>query len=168
MKVKDYAAAHNVTPQAVYQRLGRLKKRTGKPLSYYVEGNTGELTGEAVEILDKLYSGANVIKEIPTKTVDDEINALKQQLNHVESENARLQELLKLREEQNAQLHEQIDELRKDKEHLRQSETALIASIQPKQSFFQRLFNRKPALTSPDADAKKSSDAGSGDPGKGN
>lgn len=168
MKVKDYASEHNVTPQAVYQRLGRLKKRTGKPLSYYVEENSGELTGEAIEILNRLYSGVNAIKEIPVKTADSEIAALKQSLATVEVEKDRLQGLLKLREEQIAQMQEQIDELRKDKEHLRQAESTLLASLQPKQSFFQRLFNRKPALTSPDADAKKSSDAGSGDPGKGN
>ena len=84
MTIKQYAAQHKVSPQAVYQRLKKNKIR----VETLTENGTGELTGEGIVVLDKLFSPENrAIK--PLK--DEKIEALEAQLSAIKSENAVLQ-----------------------------------------------------------------------------
>lgn len=84
MTIKQYAAQHKVSPQAVYQRLKKNKIR----VETLTENGTGELTGEGIVVLDKLFNPENrAIK--PLK--DEKIEALEAQLAAFKAENAVLQ-----------------------------------------------------------------------------
>jgi hypothetical protein len=136
MKVKEYAQQHGVSPQAVYQRINGIKSRSNKPLKYYIEPKSKELTGEAIELLDGLYNGDNRIKELPVKTLEDDMNNLKQALNAVEIENKSLRDQLKEKDDI-------IADLRSDKRFLQTMLDSLTRQQQPKQGFFKRLFAGK-------------------------
>ena len=102
MTIKQYAAQHRVSPQAVYQRLKKNKIR----VETLTENGTGELTGEGIVILDKLFNPENrAIK--PLK--DERIEALEAQLAAIKAENAALQTKVDL-------LTQRAEELKQDKE----------------------------------------------------
>lgn len=160
MKVKEYAQQHSVSPQAVYQRINAIKKKTNKPLSYYIEPKTKELTGEGIELLNKLYNGNNSIKELPVKTIEDDLNTLKQQLNTLETENKALRDQLKGKDDI-------IADLRQDKKFLQTQLDNLTRPQQPKQGFLKRLFagkgdqaHQQSAAEGKETDKKEAENAG--------
>lgn len=102
MTIKQYAAEHGVSPQAVYQRLKKNKIR----VETLTENGSGEITGEGMVVLDKLFSPENRALK-PLK--DEKIEALEAQLSTLKEIKARL-------EESNEQLTQRVEELKKDKE----------------------------------------------------
>lgn len=153
MKVKEYAQQRGVSNQAIYQRLKGLKKKTGKPLSAYIEPKSNELTGEAVEILNKLYDDKQQVKQIPVKTDDDKIKELNQTIEKLEIENKSLHEQIDSADKQQKQLQAVIEDLRNDKRILQndkqilQNDKQFLQSMldgmtrQPKKGFIRRLFS---------------------------
>ena len=92
MTIKEYAANKKVSPQAVYQRLKKNKIK----VESLTEKGSGEISGEGMAILDKLFSSEN--RQIkPAK--DDLIEELNKQLSTLRQENAALIEKAKAAEE---------------------------------------------------------------------
>lgn len=139
MKVKEFADQQGVSSQAVYQRLKGLKSKTEKPLSAYIEPKTNELTGEAVEILTKLYRDKQQIKQIPTKTVESQVAELKSTIENLETRIKGLQEQVELKDKQINQLESQVEELKNDKQFLKTIAENLTKK--PKQGFIKRLLS---------------------------
>ena len=109
MTIKKFAAQQGVSPQAVYQRLktNKIKVET------ITEKGTGELTGEGLVILIKLFDPENrQIKPIK----DERIEALEQQLA-----DARAQ--LSSKDEQIKSLEKERESLKEDKEYFKQALT---------------------------------------------
>lgn len=107
MTIKQYAAQRKVSPQAVYQRLKKNKIR----VETLTEKGTGELSGEGIVILDKLFDPENkVIK--PVK--DERIEAMQNELSTLKAEKAALLERI----ENSKKL---VEELLKDKEFYKQA-----------------------------------------------
>lgn len=106
MTIKQYAAEHKVSPQAVYQRLKKNKIR----VETLTENGSGELTGEGIVILDKLFNPENrAIK--PLK--DEKIEALEALLAAIKADNLVLQEKVD-------SLTQRAEELAKDKDYFKQ------------------------------------------------
>lgn len=141
MKVKEYAKMRGVSAQAVYQRINRLKTKTGQPLSTYIEPNTSELTGEAVELLNKLYAENQQIKQIPSKSDVDRLNEARLTIESLESKVKALTEQCEAQKKMVESIESQVEELRKDKQFLQTLVSTL--SQKPRQGFFKRLFAGK-------------------------
>lgn len=139
MKVKEFAESQGVSPQAVYQRLKGLKGKTGKPLSAYVEPKSNELTGEGLEILQKLYRDKQQVKQIPTKTVETRLSEAKVTIENLETRCQSLQAQVDLKDREIQRLEDQIKELRNDKQFLQSLAENL--SNKPKQGFIKRLLS---------------------------
>lgn len=85
MTIKQYAQNAGVSPQAVYQRLKKNKIK----VESLTEKGTGEITGEGITILDKLFDPENR----QTKPAKDElIEALEQQISELRADLARKDE----------------------------------------------------------------------------
>ena len=111
MTIKQYAAQHKVSPQAVYQRLKTHKIR----VESLTENGTGQLTGEGIVVLDKLFNPENrAIK--PLK--DEKIDALEEQIATLKAAKEALQTSVDL-------LTQRVEELKQDKDNYFQ---ALIKS----------------------------------------
>ena len=109
MTIKKFAAQQGVSPQAVYQRLktNKIKVET------ITEKGTGELTGEGLVILIKLFDPENrQIKPIK----DERIEALEQQLAEARAQ-------ISSKEEQIKSLEKERDSLKDDKEYFKQALT---------------------------------------------
>ena len=119
MTIKQYAVDHKVSPQAVYQRLKKNKIR----VETLTENGSGELTGEGIVVLDKLFSPENkAIK--PLK--DEKIDALEAQIAAIKAEKESLQTRVDL-------LTQRVEELKQDKDNyfqaLLKSQDALADQI---------------------------------------
>jgi chromosome segregation ATPase len=136
MTIKEYAAQHKISPQAVYQRVKKNKIK----VETLTEKGTGELTAEGIIILDKLFDPEN--RQIkPAK--DELIEALEKQISELRAEVASKTERVKSLEEQTASLKE-------DKEYFKQA-------LEKEQ---QNIKEIKALLPSPTPAAEKTSDAG--------
>jgi molecular chaperone GrpE (heat shock protein) len=128
MTIKQYAAEHKVSPQAVYQRLKKNKIR----VETLTENGSGELTGEGIVILDKLFNPENrAIK--PLK--DEKIEALEAQLAAIKADNEAKQAKIDL-------LTQRAEELKQDKENYFQ---ALLKSQDALADHIKRLGEGKPS-----------------------
>ena len=85
MTIKQYAEQKKISPQAVYQRLKKNKLK----VDTITERETGEITGEGMVILDKLFTAENRQNK-PAK--DELIEALNNQITNLRQDNARLVE----------------------------------------------------------------------------
>lgn len=139
MKVKEFAESQGVSTQAVYQRLKGLKSKTGKPMSAYIEPKTNELTGEGLEILQKLYKDKQQVKQIPVKTVETQLNEAKATIETLETRCKGLQIQIDLKDKEITRLEGQIAELKNDKQFLQSLAENL--SKKPKQGFIKRLLS---------------------------
>ena len=107
MTIKQYAQKAGVSPQAVYQRLKKNKIK----VESLTEKGTGELSGEGIVILDKLFDPENR----PTKPPKDEmIEALEQQIEA-------LRVIVSTKEERLKSLEAEAAALREDKEYFKQA-----------------------------------------------
>jgi len=102
MTIKEYAAQHKVSPQAVYQRLKKNKIR----VETLTENGSGEITGEGMVVLDKLFDPENRATK-PLK--DEKIEALEAQIADYKELKAKLEAQLEY-------LTKRAEELEKDKE----------------------------------------------------
>lgn len=107
MTIKEYAAKIGVSPQAVYQRVKKNKIK----IDTLTERGSGELTGEGIVILDKLFDPENRQTKPPK---DELIEALEKQIAELRAEVASKSERVKSLEEQTASLKE-------DKEYFKQA-----------------------------------------------
>ena len=124
MTIKQYAAEHKISPQAVYQRLKKNKIR----VETLTENGTGELTGEGIIVLDKLFDPENkAIK--PLK--DERIEALEEQLAAFKAENAALQE--------------RVDSLTKRAEELKNDKDLISKALEREQENYSTLLKYLPA-----------------------
>jgi DNA repair exonuclease SbcCD ATPase subunit len=102
MTIKQYAVKEGVSPQAVYQRLKNNKIRVDS----LTEKGSGDITGEGIVILDKLFNPEN--RQIkPAK--DEKIEALEQQVSELRAKLSSKEECIKRLEEQAASLKEDKD-----------------------------------------------------------
>ena len=109
MTIKQYAENHSISPQAVYQRLKKNKIK----VESLTEKGTGEITGEGMIILDKLFDPENR----QTKPIKDErIEALEKQL-------AEARALLSSKDELIKSLEKERDGLKEDKDYFKQALT---------------------------------------------
>lgn len=107
MTIKEYAAQHKISPQAVYQRVKKNKIK----IESLTEKGSGELTAEGIVILDKLFDPENR----QTKPAKDElIEAMEQQIST-------FRELLASKEERLKSLETEVETLREDKEYFKQA-----------------------------------------------
>ena len=107
MTIKQYAEKAGISPQAVYQRLKKNKIK----VESLTEKGTGEITGEGMAILDKLFDPENR----QTKPAKDElIEALEQQIEA-------LRVLVSTKEEKLKSLEAEAAALREDKEYFKQA-----------------------------------------------
>lgn len=107
MTIKQYAAKIRISPQAVYQRLKKNKVR----IESLTEKGTGEITGEGMIILDKLFDPENrQIKPIK----DERIEALEDQI-------AQLRAQVSSKDERVKSLEAEAAALREDKEYFKQA-----------------------------------------------
>lgn len=109
MTIKQYAAEQGITPQAVYQRLKANKIKTES----LTEKGSGEITGEGLVILNKLFDPENKANK-PLK--DERIEALEQQIAALRAEVATKDERL-------SSLTAEVESLKEDKEYLKQALT---------------------------------------------
>jgi peptidoglycan hydrolase CwlO-like protein len=107
MTIKQYAAKAGVSPQAVYQRLKKNKIR----VESLTEKGSGELSGEGIVILDKLFDPENR----PTKPPKDEM------IETLEQKVAELRAELSSKEERIKHLEEQAESLKEDKAFFKQA-----------------------------------------------
>ena len=107
MTIKEYAAQHKISPQAVYQRVKKNKIK----VEALTEKGSGELTAEGIVILDKLFDPENRQTK-PAK--DERIEALEQQLLEARA-------LLSSKEEQIKSLERERDSLKEDKNYFKQA-----------------------------------------------
>lgn len=107
MTIKQYAKTVGISPQAVYQRLKTNKVK----IESLTEKGTGEITGEGMAILDKLFDPKN--RQIkPVK--DERIEALEKQILDLRADLASKIERVK-------SLEEQAETLKEDKEYFKQA-----------------------------------------------
>lgn len=107
MTIKQYAEKQGVSPQAVYQRLKKNKIK----VESFTEKGTGEISGEGMAILDKLFDPENrAIK--PAK--DELIEAMEQQISELRAQ-------LSSKDERIKSLEEQTSSLKDDKEYFKQA-----------------------------------------------
>lgn len=107
MTIKQYAEKAGVSPQAVYQRLKKNKIRVDS----LTEKGSGELSGEGIVILNKLFDPEN--RQIkPAK--DEKIEALEQKVAELRAE-------LSTKEERIKHLEEQAESLKEDKAFFKQA-----------------------------------------------
>jgi hypothetical protein len=102
MTIKEYAAEQQISPQAVYQRLKKNKIR----VETLTEKGSGEITGEGMVILDKLFDPENQQKKL---LKDEKIESLQDQLSVVRQEKAALEERVKWLEEKSEILKDMLD-----------------------------------------------------------
>lgn len=122
MTIKDYAKLQGVSSQAVYQRL----KKAGVDITTIKDKQTGHLTQEGQNLLDKLYSSTTQ----ETASVQPTIAAL-------QAENQQLTNQIEM-------LKDQVDHLRRllDQEQRLHFE-ALQRIPEAKKPWFKRLTGRK-------------------------
>ena len=102
MTIKQYAEKAGVSPQAVYQRLKKNKIKVDS----LTEKGSGELSGEGMAILNKLFDPEN--RQIkPAK--DEKIEALEQQISELRAQLSSKDERIKSLEEQNKGLQDDKD-----------------------------------------------------------
>ena len=107
MTIKQYAQKAGVSPQAVYQRLKKNKIK----VESLTEKGTGELSGEGIAILDKLFDPENRQTKPPK---DELIEALEQQIEA-------LRVIVSTKEERLKSLEAEAAALREDKEYFKQA-----------------------------------------------
>lgn len=99
MTIKQYAQEAGVSPQAVYQRLKKNKIK----VESLTEKGSGELSGEGLVILNKLFDPENRQTK-PAK--DEKIEALEQRITDLLAQLSSKDERIKGLEEQNETLKE--------------------------------------------------------------
>jgi archaellum component FlaC len=130
MTIKQYAEQKGISPQAVYQRLKKNKVK----VESLTEKGTGEITGEGMVILDKLFSSENrQIKPIK----DDLIEEQNKQLSTLREEKASLLETVK-------RLEAEVSSLKEDKDYFKQA----LEKEQNNLSEIKALLPGKPAASS--------------------
>ena len=107
MTIKEYAGQQGISPQAVYQRL---KKNKVKVESLTDKG-TGEITGEGMVILNKLF---DPVKRQIKPIKDERIEAMAEQL-------AELRAAVASKDERIKSLEKEAESLREDKEYFKQA-----------------------------------------------
>lgn len=133
MTIKEYAKQQGISPQAVYQRLKKNKVK----IEQLTEKGTGEITGEGIVILNKLFDPENR----QTKPAKDEIiDGLQEQLNALKAEKAALLESI----EQNQR---RLEELQKDKEYY-------MKALEKEQNNYEQIIKLLPAATNQTSSGK--------------
>lgn len=106
MTIKQYAEKLGISPQAVYQRLKKNKIR----IESLTEKGSGEISGEGMIVLDKLFSPESMQKKPPK---DELIEALEKQISDLRTENSTKDEKIKGLEAETRRCNEEIAFLRK-------------------------------------------------------
>lgn len=107
MTIKQYAQEAGISPQAVYQRLKKNKIK----VESLTEKGSGEITGEGLVILNKLFDPEN--RQIkPAK--DEKIEALEQKISELLAE-------LSSKDQRIKSLEEQAETLKEDKAYFKQA-----------------------------------------------
>lgn len=107
MTIKEYAKQQGISPQAVYQRLKKNKVK----VESLTEKGTGEISGEGMVILNKLFNQENrQIKPIK----DEQIEAMTEQI-------AELRAAVASKDERIKRLEAEAADLREDKEYFKQA-----------------------------------------------
>lgn len=142
MTIKEYAKEQRISPQAVYQRLKKNKVK----IESLTEKGTGEITGEGIVILNKLFDPENR----QTKPIkDDQIEAMAEQI-------AELRAALATKDQHIKSLEGEVESLKEDKEYFKQaldkaqSNLSDIKALLPgpgerseKRSFWQRITGKQ-------------------------
>ena len=107
MTIKQYAQETGISPQAVYQRLKKNKIK----VESLTEKGSGEITGEGMAILNKLFDPENRQTK-PAK--DEKIEALEQQITELRAQ-------LSSKDERIKSLEEKAKGLQEDKDYFKQA-----------------------------------------------
>ena len=130
MTIKEAAAQHGVSTQAIYKRLNQ----HGVKLSTLKDHDTGELTADGEAVINQLFNQPK-----PTGN-----NQLKETISRMTTEIAEVKV-------QNEALRERVRELEADKAYLQGQNTELLTRIPPalpapgqteKRGFFSKLFGK--------------------------
>lgn len=137
MKVKEFAEAQKLTPQAVYQRLRNTARKNGKQLSDYVSGDTSEITEEGYKVLQSLYK--QPVKKKESKSTVDTVR-----VNELTTENERLSQLVNTLQARLEDKEKEIIRLESTIDHERQVNRLLLEALpRERPGFFKRLFSGK-------------------------
>ena len=104
MTIKQAAEKYGISVQAIYSRL----KKNGIKLETLKDADTGELTDDAMAVLDKLFDKENREKR---ENFNSTIERLQGDLNRLDKENANLIEKIKTLEAANAELKAERERL---------------------------------------------------------
>ena len=130
MTIKEAAAQHGVSTQAIYKRLNQ----QGVKLSTLKNPDTGELTADGEVVINQLF---NQPKPAGNNQLKETISQLTTELASLKAENEALRE--------------RVRELEADKAYLQGQNTELLTRIPPalpapgqtaKRGFFSRLFGK--------------------------
>ena len=128
MTIKQYAEKIGISPQAVYQRLKKNKVK----IESLTEKGTGELTGEGIIVLDKLFNPENRQTK-PAK--DERIEAMQKQISDLLAQLSSKEEQIKGLEKENSSLKEDKDyfkqALEKEQNNLSEIKALLPGPGQP-------------------------------------
>ena len=104
MTIKQAAEKYGISVQAIYSRL----KKNGISLETLKDADTGELTDDAMVVLDKLFDKENREKR---ESFNSTIERLQGEVNRLNNENVELVEKLKLAEKENTELKEERERI---------------------------------------------------------
>lgn len=104
MTIKQAAEKYGISVQAIYSRL----KKNDIKLETLKDADTGELTADAMAVLDKLFDKENREKR---ENFNSTIERLQGEVNRLDKENAGLVEKIKQLETVNAELKQERERL---------------------------------------------------------
>lgn len=104
MTIKQAAEKYGISVQAIYSRL----KKNDIKLETLKDAGTGELTADAMAVLDKLFDKENREKR---ENFNSTIERLQGEVNRLDKENAGLVEKIKQLETVNAELKQERERL---------------------------------------------------------
>ena len=151
MTIKEAAERYDITVQAIYSRL----KKNGIKLEKLKNPDTGELTGDAEAIFERLFNKDGRAKRESFKSTSEHLQA---DVYRLESENSALVEKLKQLEAENAALREEKERLFKLAEQAQELQRATLERLLPppvdstgpegqsgseRRGLFARMFGRK-------------------------
>lgn len=133
MKIKDAAEKYGISAQAIYQRL----KKQNIPIDSLKDTETGDLTPDALGILENLFGESSAQYNQQKASLHDELARLKQLVQSLEYERDILKVKLEAAERERDTANETLNQERA------MFTKFLPAPDQQRQGFISRIFGKK-------------------------